>query len=150
MGQEDNFGNKIGKGDFRSNPQNINKKGRPRKSFSTINIELKEKGIKPLAKSDLLDAYSLIFNLTENELKELGSDKDTPYLLRLIILELNSKSTRSKALLDYRDWMFGKASQTVDVTTQGDKLQLSSSEQLAKLEDLKKKIVDTEKRRNAE
>jgi len=46
----------------------------PRKLFSTINKELKNKGIKPLSKAQLIEAYELIFNTDEEELKKLKSD----------------------------------------------------------------------------
>jgi len=94
--------------------QSGNPNGRPRKSFGVINAQLKAKGIEALSKTDLVEAYSLIFNSSEDELKDLAKDKETPYAMRLIIGELNSARTRSKALQDYRDYMFGKAKDSVD------------------------------------
>ena len=99
--------------------QSGNPDGRPRKSFSVVNNELKAKGVEPLTKSNLIDAYSLIFNSTEDDLKEIAQDKTTPYALKLIINELNDKRTRSKAIADYRDYMFGKAMQSTDITSNG-------------------------------
>ena len=43
--------NLIGKG-FDKNPQNINRTGANRKSFASVNRELKKKGIKPIQKKD--------------------------------------------------------------------------------------------------
>lgn len=91
-----------------------NPKGTPRKLFSTVNLELKAKWITPITRGQLLDAYALIFNSTEADLQLLSVDKEIPYVLRLIIGELNNKNTRSKALADYRDYMFGKATQSID------------------------------------
>lgn len=119
------------------NPENIKKhefkkgksgnpEGRPRKSFATINAELKAKGVVPLTKSALIDAYTLVFNTDEEELKKIASNKETPYGLRLIIGELNSGKTRSKALADYRDYMFGRAKESVDHTTKGEKINIVS------------------------
>jgi len=108
-----NDGDKFKKG------QSGNPDGRPRKSFSVVNNELKAKGVEPLTKSNLIDAYSLIFNSTEDDLKEIAQDKNTPYALKLIINELNDKRTRSKAIADYRDYMFGKAMQSTDITSNG-------------------------------
>lgn len=99
-----------------------NPNGRPRKSFSSINTELKDKGFTPLTKGALIEAYELIFNTNEEELKKIVKDKDTPYGLVLIINDLNNKQSRSKALADYRDYMFGKAQQSVDHTTKGNEL----------------------------
>ncbi len=96
--------------------QSGNPKGRPRKSFSSINQELKDKGVQPLTRTALVEAYELIFNTDEEGLKKIATDKNTPYGLKLIIKELNNSKTRSKALADYRDYMFGKAKENVDHT----------------------------------
>lgn len=103
-----------GKG-FDKNPQNINKNGRPRKSFASINAELKAKGIMPLSKTDLIDAYATIFNADEETLKKIAKDDKTPYAMKIIILELNDKKTRAKAMQDYRDYSFGKAKESIDM-----------------------------------
>lgn len=96
---------------FDKNPQNINRNGAPRKSFSLINKELKDKGIKQLRKDELIEAYSLIFNSTEKDLKEIKENSETPYAFKIIIEGLSNKKTREKAIADYRDYMFGKANQ---------------------------------------
>lgn len=107
------FGNKINTGGFAQNPENINRRGANRKSFATVNNLLKSKGIQPLTKEQLIEFYTLIFNATEDELKRLSTDKKIPYMLRLVIGELNNKTTRSKALTDLREYMFGKAAQEI-------------------------------------
>jgi len=115
------------------NPENIEKhqfkkgesgnlNGRPRKSFASINAELKAKGVVPLTKAALIEAYELVFNTDEDELKRIASDDNTPYGLKLIIKELNNAKTRSKALADYRDYMFGKAKESKDITTNGESM----------------------------
>ena len=104
---------KRGKG-FDKNPQNINRNGRPRKSFRTINDELQKKGVEPLGKKNLTDAYALILNATKDELDELERDKNTPLAYRIIIQELGDKKLRARALADYRDYMFGKAGSVVE------------------------------------
>lgn len=117
MSKKENLGNKANTNGFDKNPENINKKGRPRKSFSIINAELLQKGVEPLTKSQLIEAYSLIFNATKEDLKELAKDKNTPIAMKIIIAELKSKASRARALADYRDYMFGRASQTIGVKT---------------------------------
>tara|TARA_R110000803_G_scaffold152067_2_gene217135 strand:+ start:150 stop:536 length:387 start_codon:yes stop_codon:yes gene_type:complete len=102
--------------------QSGNPNGRPRKSFASINLELEAKGVKRLSKADLLDAYALIFNSTEDDLKELAKDANTPYALKIIILELNNSKSRNKAMQDFRDYTFGKAQENKDITTNGDSL----------------------------
>ena len=96
-----------------------NPNGRPRKSFASVNAELKTKGIEELKKAQLIEAYSLIFNSTEDDLKLIAKDKNTPYALKIIILELNDRRARARAMQDYRDYMFGKAQDKVDLTTNG-------------------------------
>jgi hypothetical protein len=106
--------NLIGKG-FESRPQDINKDGRPRKSFSTINKSLQAAGVEPLTKTNLIKSYELIFSATEEELQNIAKDKETPYGLKLIIKELNNTKSRSQALKDYRDYMFGKATENKNI-----------------------------------
>ena len=103
-----------------------NPNGRPKKSFSIINAELKAHGVEPLTKSNLIEAYTLIFNTDEKKLKEIAKDNNTPYGLRLIIQELNSTKSRSRALEDYRDYMFGRAKESIDHTTAGKEINIIS------------------------
>lgn len=95
--------------------ETANPNWRPRKLFSTVNAELKEKGIEPLSKEQLIEAYWLVFNTDEEELERIAKDKSYPFALRLIILELNNKNNRAKAIADYRDYMFWKAIQKQEV-----------------------------------
>lgn len=111
---KENFKGKENSAGFGKNPQNINRSGANRKSFATINDALKKKGIQALTKNELIESYTLIFNATEDELKRIAVDKKTPFALRLIITELNDKTTRSKAIADLRNYMFGQAAQEVN------------------------------------
>lgn len=113
-------GNESAKGNgFDNRKENINRKGRPRKSFSTVNDALKKNGVTPITKAELLEAYSLIFNATENEISNITKDKDVPVVLKYIIAELKNTKTRSRALIDYRDYLFGRSETTN--TLKGDK-----------------------------
>ena len=109
----ENFGDKNGTAGFGKNPQNINRTGANRKSFASVISGLKKKGITALKKEELIEFYTLIFNANEDELKRIASDKKQPMVLRYIITELNSSKTRSKALADLRDYMFGQAQQEI-------------------------------------
>ena len=97
--------------------ETLNPNGRPKKSFRLINDELKAKGYEPLTKEALIEAYSLVFNTDEKELQEIAKRPETPYALRIIILDMNNKQYRAKALQDYRDYMFWKAIQKNEVET---------------------------------
>jgi len=109
MSKLDNFKGKQNTNGLKENPDNINKTGVNRKSFASINNEMLAKGVEPLTKKQLVKAYELVLNATEEELLEIAEDKQTPYGLKLIIVELNKPKTRSKALQDYRNYMFGRA-----------------------------------------
>jgi hypothetical protein len=95
--------------------QSGNPNGRPRKSFATINAGLKAEGVEKLSKTDLIEAYALIFNSSEEDLVEIAKDKETPYAFKIIITELNNKRTRAKAMQDYRDYTFGRAVENIEV-----------------------------------
>ena len=101
---------------FGANPQNINKKGRPRKLFRQINTNLKDKGVEEISKQDLIQAYALIFNATQEDLHELIEDPETPYVYKLIIDGLKNKRFREQALKDMRDYAFGKSASNIEVT----------------------------------
>lgn len=95
--------------------QSGNPAGRPKKHFKQINDKLQEEGYQKLKRQDLIDAYALIFNCDQAKLNELVQDKDAPYALRLMIMEMSGdKKFRMAALKDYRDYMFGKAKETVE------------------------------------
>lgn len=99
-----------------------NPAGRPRKSFAKINDALKKKGYEPLKRAELIEMYTLLFNLDEEAIKELAATKDNPLAIRLAIQELTDPQTRSKALQDFRNYAFGQAQQNVDIKSGGESL----------------------------
>jgi len=116
-----------------------NMNGRPRKSFSTINAGLKAKGVEKLSKADLIEAYALIFNSTEQDLIDIAKDKETPYAFKIIITELNDKRTRAKAMQDYRDYSFGRAVENLEVNNSVTIFELPSNGRESKEEEPKNK-----------
>jgi hypothetical protein len=66
------------------NPQNINRKGRPR-GIPLVNRQLQEKGYEPATKQEIEVTYMQLMNLSESELKNLAQDKDQPMLIRILI-----------------------------------------------------------------
>jgi hypothetical protein len=92
--------------------------GRKPKSFKQFNTLMKERGIEPLSKEDLIEAYSLLLSMDEENIQEIADDDKQPLALRLIISEMTDERTRSSALRDFRDYMFGKALQQIqqDIT----------------------------------
>ena len=102
-----------------------NPNGRPKKLYSNHIEDVKKKGYEAPNRTEYFEMIGLLLAMTEEDLKAFAQDKDRPYWIRLIIIDMNSKNTRQKMMSDYRDWLFGRASQTMDVTSKGDKINVS-------------------------
>ena len=100
-----------------------NPSGRPKKSFSLLNQTLKDEGYEPITKAQLLEAYQLLFSLDEAKIKELASDKEQPLVIRLIIKDLVNSELSLKVIQDARNYIFGTATQQVDLTSKGNEIQ---------------------------
>jgi hypothetical protein len=99
------------KNGFDKRPQDA---GRPKKKYRHHIDELKKKGYEVPTHAEYHEMVGLLLSMTEDDLKEFAKDKEKPYWIRLIVIDLNSKSTRQKLMESYRDWMFGRAKQSVD------------------------------------
>ena len=85
-------GNKTNKGQgFDWNPQNINRKWRPKKGISFINSELEKEWHSPATKQDILDACLYIMNLSTTELEKLKNKKNLPILIKIIVKSISDK-----------------------------------------------------------
>lgn len=115
---------------FKENPQNINRKGRPKKGFTHVNDFLHEKGYEKVSKKQYSDFVAYMINCTEEDLKKLYLDKSLPLYLRLMIEELRNPKTRSLVIRDLRDFIFGKAVESVEVTQ---KARVLTSEEIKEL-----------------
>lgn len=113
MARKNNLGKKANTNGFAQNPENINRTGANRKTYSAIIKKYKQKGISPPTKAEYYDAIGCFLSMTEKELKDFVKEVENPYWLRIIAIELNQKTTRAKVMQDYRDWLFGKATQLV-------------------------------------
>ena len=102
--------------------ETLNPHGRPKKSFRLFNDSLKKEGYEPLKKRQLIDFYEIIFNLDEDAIKSMASDKSQPLAIRLMIQEMTDPLTRGKAIQDYRNYAFGTATINMDHTTGGEKI----------------------------
>ena len=102
-----------------------NPNGRPKKLYSDHIKDMKGKGYSPPTRTEYFDMVGLLLAMTEEDLKAFAQDKNRPYWIRLIIIDMNSKNTRQKMMADYRDWLFGRASQSMDLTSKGDKINVS-------------------------
>lgn len=109
------FKGKANTNGFGKNPQNINRKGRPKKGFAHVNQLLQEKGYEPVSKKEYSEFVAYMINCTEDDLKKLYLDKSLPLYLRLMIEEMRNPKTRSLVIRDLRDFIFGKAVESVEV-----------------------------------
>ncbi len=108
------------------NPQNINKTGLNRKTISSVNKELEEKGVTEATPNDIKSCYLRIINLSEEEIKTLSEDTKQPALVNVV-----SKAIMKGKGLDIieklLDRAIGKAQQHTDLTTAGEKLNITIS-----------------------
>ncbi len=115
-------GNKYGAG-FDKNPQNINRDGANRRSYSAFNKKCKEAGIEQVTKNIYFTSVSYLMSLTESEMNAILQNSEEPQWLRWQIESLLEPSTRAKIMADYRDWLFGRAEQKLDHTNDGGKFE---------------------------
>jgi len=109
--------NIIGKG-FDKRPQNINKKGAPKKTVNAVNAELESLGHTEASKQDILSCYLRLINLTIPELGIKVKDINQPALIRVIgkaILSAKGFDVIEKLL----DRGIGKASEHITTTHEG-------------------------------
>lgn len=108
----------IWKYGFDRMPENINRKGQPKKSLRLFNDALQAAGVKPLTKQILMDTYEMLFNAPADMLKDMIYNKpDTPMALKIIYEELQDKKKRHRAFMDLKEWRYGKAAQEIKVDT---------------------------------
>ena len=77
------FWGKQGVNWFKQNPQNINRKWRPKKSIAFAMWELEREGYTEISKREVELAYKVLLNLDEEKLKEVVSDKNQKMLIRI-------------------------------------------------------------------
>ena len=103
---------------FQKNPQNINRKGRPRKMIADVIAELEKQGIKAATKPDIQDIYMRLINIEIPELEQIVKNTAQPVLVRIVgknILSGKGFDIIEKML----DRSIGKAEQKTDITTGG-------------------------------
>ena len=120
-----------GKG-FDKNPQNINRKGRPRKLISDVIAQLEEQGIKPATKTDIQDIYMRLMNVEIPELEQIVKDSAQPVLVRIV-----GKSVLSGKGFDIIEKMLdrsiGKVPNSIDLNANVQSTNLTREEFLANL-----------------
>jgi hypothetical protein len=108
--------------------QSGNPDGRPRKNYSDVISELRAKGYKPPCKSEYFDMIGMLLVMNEEDLQDFAKDSNKPYWIRSIAIDLNNKNMRQKITSDHRDWLFGKASQKMEVENKGSVIIITEQE----------------------
>ena len=104
---------------FDKNPNNINRKGRPRRLVSSIIQDLKEKGIVQVKATDIVEAFEMLFNLESKEIAEIANNDKNPYFIRRVAKEM--LSGKGFDIIDRMiDRVHGKPKQATDITGQID------------------------------
>jgi len=126
MGKEKHFGDKIGTGDFRTNPQNISKSGRGVSIKNQLKEVLLKQGELPIPKDQLVRQTDThyIFKLPTQE----------ALALKLVNMAMSKNSNGFNALKLMLETFDGKAQQTVDMKT----------DQVIKYQNVSKQFPDKE------
>nr|OQX98389.1 MAG: hypothetical protein B6I27_02675 [Erwiniaceae bacterium 4572_131] len=121
MGKEDNFGDKKNTEGFDKRPENINKKGRPKKIYTI----LKNKGF---SKDDITTAFKELSFYKLSELKKLFEDDNIPVILRIAANQFKEALQKGdmnkvKEMLEH---VIGKPLQKseTDITSKGEMLNI--------------------------
>jgi len=106
---------------FQVHPENINRKGRPKKLVSWINEELKKQGYSPLTKGQMEEALALLLNLPITKIREiatLNKEKSRGYAALYKIAAKGLLSKRGEEyMLDLMNRIFGSAPTNVSITS---------------------------------
>ena len=111
----ENYERTIKNKGFDKNPNNINRKGRPRRLVSSIIQDLKEKGIVQVKATDIVEAFEMLFNLESKEIAEIANNDSNPYFIRRVAKEmLSGKGFDIIEMIN--DRLHGKPKQATEIT----------------------------------
>ena len=71
--------------------QSGNLKGQPKKILRRINEDLSKEGFEPATGTQVVEAYNILINLTEERIKTIITDAASPMFLRIVAKEMLSK-----------------------------------------------------------
>lgn len=71
--------------------QSGNPKGQPKKILRRINEDLAKEGFEPATGTQVVEAYNILINLTEERIKTIITDPVSPMFLRIVAKEMLSK-----------------------------------------------------------
>ena len=114
---------------LQKNKKNINRKGRPRKLISDTIKKMEQDGIKETTVQEIKSVYLRLINHSKEDLQKVIDDKTQP-ALTCIVAE-NIISGKGFEVIDKMlDRAIGKATQSMDVTTGGDKINQNNLDKL--------------------
>lgn len=99
-----------------------NPDGRKPKLVSHIIAELKKQGYENVGPSHIRDAYELIMNLSEEKIVDLVANKEAPMLMRIVARRIMDKKDGHEMIEKILDRAHGKAKQSIDHSTLGEKI----------------------------
>lgn len=135
---------KAGTGDFRTNPRNINREYGALGSVGAIIKELEVIGIKKVTKQQLNDIDLMLLNLTIPKLQEMAQNETINAFIRIRAKRLLSKDG-FEALEKMLDRAINRPTSNVDITTKGDKIQLSETEAISRIKELESLLSDDQR-----
>lgn len=102
---------------FNKNPQNINRKWRPKKWVSFVNEELKKEGYTQVKKQDIIENYLSLINLPEEKLKIMVNDSTLPIFVRILIKNILSKKWFDiiEIMLDRAIWKATSINENINI-----------------------------------
>jgi hypothetical protein len=107
---------------FKQCPENINKKGSPRKLVSTVIADMQKKGIQPATAGEIKQLYLCLLNNTKEEIQAIAEDETQPQINRIVAKAMMSEKG-FEVIAEILNRAIGKAQQFVDHTTDGEKIQ---------------------------
>lgn len=113
----ENFKGKNWINNFAKNPQNINRKGRPKKGVNAVNAELTKKGYEPARKFEVEQVYMQLVNLPQEMLEKLLKDKKQPMIVRIVIRNMLHSTKGFEILEKILDRWIGKPTTNIEAKT---------------------------------
>lgn len=101
----------AGKSTFKERPNDINRLGAGGKNsrFTTKFFNDHYKDIEGLTKADFVNAISKLLEMNESDWTEIELNSETPNWIKFLVADLRNPKSRSKAMADVLDRIFGKA-----------------------------------------
>jgi hypothetical protein len=133
--------NIVGQG-FHTNPERINKKGRPPKLTTDWLNQMRNEGYTGVAPSQVSDIISILMQLPESVIKKTLQDDAVPYHVRLVIKHMNGNKGW-EVIREMWDRTAGKPKQVFEGSmTPVINIESANPETKQILEDVRKKMAE--------